>query len=143
MSNSKLQLKILATNWGFEGSLKEYITKVKKEGYDGIEIWWPLDEKELNELVSLLNDNGLEVGFLCGAQDVNYKEHFEFFKNMVDAAVTNKRIKPLYINCHSGRDYFTFEQNKSFIDHTTMMAKQTGIKILHETHRSRILYSAP
>ncbi len=143
MSNSNLQLKILATNWGFEGSIKEYITKVKQEGYDGIEIWWPMDEKELNELVSLLNDNGLQVGFLCGAQDVNYKEHFEFFKKMVDAAVTNKKIKPLYINCHSGRDYYTFEQNKSFIDHTTMMAKQTGIKILHETHRSRILYSAP
>lgn len=143
MSNSNLQLKVLATNWGFEGTPKEYISKVKKEGYDGIEIWWPMDDKELNELVSLLNDNGLEVGFLCGAQDVNYKEHLEFFKKMVDAAVTNKKVKPLYINCHSGRDYFTFEQNKSFIEHTTMMAKQTGVKILHETHRSRILYSAP
>ena len=40
MSNSKLQLKVLATNWGFEGTLRDYIAKVKKEGYDGIEIWW-------------------------------------------------------------------------------------------------------
>lgn len=140
---SNLQLKILATNWGFEGTLKEYITKVKQEGYDGIEMWWPMDEKELNELVSLLKENNLEVGFLCGSQDVNYKEHFEFFKKMVEAAATTRLIKPLYINCHSGRDYFTYEQNKTFIDYTTMMSKQTGIKILHETHRSRIMYSAP
>ena len=143
MSNSNLQLKILATNWGFDGTLEEYITKVKQEGYDGIEIWWPMDEKELNELAGLLDKNGLQAGFLCGAQDTNYAEHFNFFKKMVDAAATNKLIKPLYINCHSGRDYFSYEQNKTFIDHTIALSKKTGIKILHETHRSRIMYSAP
>jgi sugar phosphate isomerase/epimerase len=62
---------------------------------------------------------------------------------MVDAAAYNKLIKPLYINCHSGRDYFSYEQNKSFIDHTIALSKKTGIKVLHETHRSRIMYSAP
>ena len=143
MSNPNLQLKILATNWGFEGTLKEYITKVKQEGYDGIEIWWPMDEKELNELAGLLDKNGLQAGFLCGAQDINYTEHFNFFKKMVDAAATNNLIKPLYINCHSGRDYFSYEQNTTFIDHTIALSKKTGIKILHETHRSRIMYSAP
>jgi sugar phosphate isomerase/epimerase len=143
MSNSNLQLKVLATNWGFEGTLRDYITKVKQEGYDGIEIWWPMDERELTELAGLLNENDLEAGFLCGAQDINYTEHFNFFKKMVDAAATNRLIRPLYINCHSGRDYFTYEQNKSFIDFTIALSKKTGIKILHETHRSRIMYSAP
>ena len=143
MSTTNLQLKILATNWGFDGTLTEYITKVKQEGYDGIEIWWPMDEKELNELAGLLDKHNLRAGFLCGAQDINYTEHFNFFKKMVDAAATNKLIKPLYINCHSGRDYFSFDQNKSFIDHTIALSKKTGIKILHETHRSRIMYSAP
>lgn len=143
MDDNTFQLKVLATNWGFEGSMKQYIEKVKQEGYDGIESWWPMEEKELHEMADLLTKHNLQVGFLCGAQDVNYQEHFNFFKRMVDAAATNKLLKPLYINCHSGRDYFTFEQNKSFIDHTTKLAQQTGIKICHETHRSRILYSAP
>jgi hypothetical protein len=62
---------------------------------------------------------------------------------MVEAAASNRLIKPLYINCHSGRDYFTYEQNKSFIDFTIALSKKTGIKILHETHRSRIMYAAP
>jgi sugar phosphate isomerase/epimerase len=143
MSQSKLQLKILATNWGFEGSLKQYITKVKQEGYDGIETWWPMDEKELNELAELLHANRLQVGFLCGAQDVNYAQHLDFFRKMTEAAATNRLLNPLYINCHSGRDYFTFEQNKSFIDFTTQLSQNTGIKICHETHRSRILFAAP
>lgn len=143
MNDSTFRLKVLATNWGFEGSMQEYIAKVKQEGYDGIEIWWPMEEKELNELADLLTKNKLEVGFLCGAQDTNYQEHFTFFKKMVEAAAMNKLLKPLYINCHSGRDYFTYEQNKSFIDFTTPLARQTGIKICHETHRSRILFAAP
>jgi sugar phosphate isomerase/epimerase len=143
MSQSKLQLKILATNWGFEGTLKQYITKVKQEGYDGIETWWPMDEKELNELAELLHANQLQVGFLCGAQDVNYAQHLDFFRKMTEAAATNSLLKPLYINCHSGRDYFSFEQNKTFIDFTTQLSRSTGIKICHETHRSRILFAAP
>jgi sugar phosphate isomerase/epimerase len=143
MNDTTFSLKLLATNWGFEGSMKEYISRVKKEGYDGIEIWWPMDEKELNELAELLTANNLEVGFLCGAQDTNYQEHFTFFTKMVEAAATNKLLKPLYINCHSGRDYFSYEQNKSFIDFTIPLAKKTGLKICHETHRSRILFAAP
>jgi sugar phosphate isomerase/epimerase len=142
-TNANFRLKILATNWGYEGSIDEYCTKVKKEGYDGIEIWWPLDKAEQDKLFSLLKKHQLEVGFLTAGHESNYKEHFSTFTKMIDAAAGNTIQKPLYINCHSGRDYFSYEDNKSFIDHTTQLSKQTGIKICHETHRSRMLYSAP
>ena len=59
MTNPKIQLKIRATNWGFEGTLKEYLSKVKQEGYDGIEMWYPFDEKELKELATLLKEYDL------------------------------------------------------------------------------------
>ena len=36
--NKNFELKLLATNWGFEGSMDAYCDKVKKAGYDGIEI---------------------------------------------------------------------------------------------------------
>ncbi|MBY0434254.1 MAG: sugar phosphate isomerase/epimerase, partial [Cyclobacteriaceae bacterium] len=62
------------------------------------------------------------------------------FKVSVEAAVG---WKPLYINCHSGRDHFSYDQNKTFIDLTTELSKRTQVPIYHETHRSRILYSAP
>lgn len=141
--SKNFELKILATNWGFPGTLDEYMAKVKKEGYDGIEIWWPMEKKDQDGLFATLKKYNLEVGFLCGAQQSNYKEHFEFFKKMIDAAATNNIQKPLYINCHSGRDYFTYEENKSFIDHTTPLSKSTRIIICHETHRSRMLFAAP
>lgn len=142
-NQSNFKLKILATNWGFGGTLDEYCAKVKKEGYDGIEIWWPTDKAEQDKLFSLLKKYQLEVGFLTAGHESNYKDHFETFKNMIDAAAHNKIQKPLYINCHSGRDYFSYEDNRTLIDYTTDLAKMTGIKICHETHRSRMLYSAP
>lgn len=141
--DTNFQLKILATNWGFTGSLDEYCTRVKKEGYDGIEIWWPLERKDQDELFTVLKKYQLEVGFLCGSGQSDFKEHLDSFKKMTDAAAGTKNQKPLYINCHSGRDYFSFDENLAFINHTIQLAKSSGINIYHETHRSRILYSAP
>jgi sugar phosphate isomerase/epimerase len=141
--NNNFKLKVLATNWGFNGTLDAYCAKAKKEGYDGIEIWWPLEKKDQDELFSLLKKHDLEVGFLCAGSDSNYQKHFDQFTQMIDAAVNQNTQRPLYINCHSGRDYFSYEQGKTFVDHTIALAKSTGIKICHETHRSRLLYSAP
>jgi sugar phosphate isomerase/epimerase len=141
--NNNFKLKLLATNWGFNGTLDEYCAKVKKDGYDGIEIWWPLEKKDQDELFSLLKKHELEVGFLCAGSDSNYKKHFDQFVQMIDAAANESIQRPLYINCHSGRDYFTYEEGKTFISHTSALAKSTGIKICHETHRSRLLYAAP
>jgi len=140
--NNIFQLKVLATNWGFDGTIDDYCAKVKKNNYDGIEIWWPTEQKGQDELFAALKKYDLEVGFLTAGHESNYNDHFKTFTNMIDAAATNKIQRPLYINCHSGRDYFSYEQGKSFIDHTTQLAKSTGIKICHETHRSRLLYSS-
>src|SRR5687768_14191454 len=101
-SDPKLQLQILATNWGFPGNLDSYCAKVKAEGYDGIEIWWPMEKKAQDELFGILKNYGLAVGFLCGAGQAVYKEHFAQFVAMTSAAAKNKIQRPLYINCHSG-----------------------------------------
>ncbi len=141
--NTNFELLILATNWGFNGSLDQYCSRVKEEGYNGIEIWWPTSKKDQDELFAVLEKYKLEVGFLCGGQEADFNTHLSSFTQMTNAAATNSYRKPLYINCHSGRDFFQYDQNSAFIDFTTELSKQTGILICHETHRSRILYSAP
>jgi sugar phosphate isomerase/epimerase len=138
-----LELKLLATNWGFNGSLNDYCARVKSEGYDGIEIWWPIDKTGQDDLFAALKKYKLDVGFLCGASQSTWQEHLTAFKKMIDAAAQNTIQKPLYINCHSGRDFFSYDENKAFIDHTTQLSKRTGILICHETHRSRMLFAAP
>ena len=95
-----------------------------KEGYDGIEIWWPGEANGQQELFTALKKHSLDVGFLCGGYQPDWKEHLAFFKKVTTEAATNKVQKPLYINCHSGRDHFGFEQNKAFIDHTSNLKRK-------------------
>jgi sugar phosphate isomerase/epimerase len=142
-TNMDFKLKLLATKWGFTGTMDEFCSKVKKEGYDGMEIWWPTEQKDQDEVFQALKKYELEVGFLTAGHEANFNDNFASFKKMIDAAAANKVQKPLYINCHSGKDYFSSEQGKQIIEHTLALSKSAGIKICHETHRSRLLYSAP
>jgi sugar phosphate isomerase/epimerase len=135
-------MKILATNWGFTGTLEEYLRRVVQEGYDGIEMLWPSEKKEQQHLVSVLRNNKIETGFLCASFEKDWKEHLNSFKKLVDTALSSG-LDLLYINCHSGRDFYLFEQNASFIEFTIEQSKQSGVLICHETHRSRLLFSAP
>jgi sugar phosphate isomerase/epimerase len=133
----------MATNWGFAGTLDTFCAKAKKEGYDGIELWWPTDDKKAqDEMFAALKTHGLEIGFLCGGSQTNPQEHLDFYKKMIDAAARQNILRPLYINNHSGRDHFSFDENKKFIEHTNTLAKETGILICHETHRGRMLFAA-
>jgi sugar phosphate isomerase/epimerase len=141
--NTAFNLKIFNTNWGFKGSMDAFCAETKAAGYDGVEIWWSDDVKDQNELFNALKKHGLEIGFLVGHWSPDFKTHLTEFTKLLENAVNQKVQKPMYINCHSGRDYFSFEQNMQFVDVTTRISKQTGIKIMHESHRSRIMYSAP
>jgi sugar phosphate isomerase/epimerase len=135
-------LKIFATNWGFSGTMDAFCEKVKKEGYDGIEVWWNSSKTIQDELFSALKKHQLEVGFLVSGDDKDFKKHTEtFVKNLSESSFQTTQ-KPSYINCHSGKDFFTYEENKTFIDLTTETHKKTGIPIYHETHRGRMLFAA-
>ncbi|WP_228450624.1 sugar phosphate isomerase/epimerase family protein [Chryseolinea soli] len=134
------ELLIFATNWGYTGSWDEFCAAIKKEGYDGAEAWYPLDATERKSFLDAFHKHNLKYGFLVGGSEADYQKHFQQFKTSLEpAALAN----PVYINCHSGRDHFSFEQNKTFIDLTTEVSERTKVPIYHETHRSRILYAAP
>lgn len=134
------ELLIFATNWGFEGSWNDFCTQIKKEGYDGSEAWCPDDEKERRSLFDTFKEHGLKIGLLVAGAGKEFQKHYAQFERNLKIAAEQR---PLYINCHSGQDYFSFDENKKFIDLTTSVSEHTGVPIYHETHRSRILYSAP
>jgi sugar phosphate isomerase/epimerase len=134
-------LKIMAPYWGFNGSVSDFCKKAKQDGYDGVEILWSAEIAK--ELFSALKTHQLAVGFLCRGDEPIPAPHFSTFQKVLREAIDNPYQKPLYINVHSGKDFFTYEENKRFIDFTVQYAKEKGVPIYHETHRSRMLYSAP
>lgn len=142
-SKAGYSLTFMATDWGFSGSVDVFCAAAKQAGYDGIEVWWPGQIEAQKALFSALKENQLQVGFLCGGSGADVKQHIAGFFKQVDAVCANSYQKPLYINCHSGKDYFAFEDNALFIDYTLKKSNETGIPIYHETHRGRMLFAAP
>lgn len=134
------ELLILATNWGFDGSWDEFCSRIKRDGYDGAEVWYPVDEKPRTEFLAAIQKHNLKFAFLFGGSDYRYEDHLKQFRSALEDAVS---LKPVFINSHSGKDHFTFEQNSAFIEFTGSLSAKSGIPIYHETHRGRILYSAP
>lgn len=134
------ELQVFATNWGFSGSWETFAQRIKDAGYAGAELWIPGEPRERDAMAEALAKRNLKLGALVGGGSSNPNAHLQEFQDALAAAVA---MKPVYINCHSGKDFFSVAQNRSFITHTQSVAVQTGIPIYHETHRGRMLYSAP
>lgn len=140
-SQEKKQLQFFQTDWGRSISWDAFCEKTKASGYDGLETWFPSDEKSQLELKAALEKFDLKVGFLNGTNkslpfEESLKTYTEHFKTLIV-------WDPAYINCHTGNDFFTFEQNKAFIDAANKIAKENDIPIYHETHRGRFSYNLP
>lgn len=134
-----VQLKFFATNWGWTGTWDAFCEKAKGAGYDGIEVWLPSEEENQKEMLAAVKKYGLQLAFLCGGWDDNASKQYDGFEKYLKRELS---FKPVYINCHTGRDFFSFEQNQRFIELTIKLSRDSGIPIYHETHRSRFSYSA-
>lgn len=132
-------LKILNTNWGFNGGRSDFFAKTKEVGYDGVEVWTPLEPADRDDFLATSQRFNLPFGLLCGGSDPDFSKHLAQFEASLEKAIA---MKPLYINCHSGRDWFSFEQNSQFIALTSRLSQSSGIPIYHETHRGRMLFAA-
>jgi hypothetical protein len=93
----------------------------------------------MKTLTDTVSHAGLKLGLLAGGHDVNPTLHKKQFAEAIDRAIS---LKPIYINCHSGKDYFSFEDNAEMLAMTFKRSTESGIPIYHETHRGRMLFAA-
>ena len=133
-------LTVLATNWGFDGSWDDFAKQAAASGYDGVEVWVPGDERDRDAFLAAMQKHNLKFGLLAGGSDRDPLKHLEQYLKGLEAGL---RMKPLYVNSHSGRDHFSFDQNLKFIRESIRISGVHNIPVYHETHRGRILYSAP
>ncbi|WP_247656571.1 sugar phosphate isomerase/epimerase [Maribacter sp. MMG018] len=129
------------TDWGRTSSWDTFCEKTKAAGYDGIEIWFPKDAEDQKNLKAALKKHDLKVGFLNGTnKSMPFQESLKTYGEHLKMLTT---WSPVYINCHTGSDFFTFEQNKAFIDIANQISKESNIPIYHETHRGRFSFNLP
>ena len=133
------ELIIYATRWGFRGSMDEFCRRVKEEGYDGVEDWLPGDKAQEEALFEALEKYNLRFGLLAGSGGDTFDQHMKSYAANLDRALERK---PDFINCHAGRDFFSFDQARQIIESGKKKSKDSGIPVYQETHRSRMLFAA-
>jgi len=131
-----MEYKLIYPRWGSaQIPWPEFLEKLKNNGYHGVEANLPQSQKEKKEIIGALKDVGMDfIGQHYETKEVNFNKHKESLKrhlyNLVDS-------EPLLINSHTGMDFFSFSQNVELIELALAIEEETGIKISHETHRSR------
>lgn len=125
--------------WGMESlSYAEAAKRAKAAGYDGLEI--NAGPTQRADAVRIMREHGLEVVLMAFGGGSDFTEHQRRYRDDLLAIAAHK---PLFINAHTGHDYFTFDQNITLLQTAAEVAQQTGVRVLHETHRGRFSYSAP
>jgi len=141
-----MQIKYTCTYWGCENlGAKNFLEKVIANGYQGVEINFPEDESFIKEFMVELGQIRKEVnpGFVFIAQQVlpNKNESPQAYgARMRERLEFLVSLNPDYINSHTGKDYFEFDENSEIISLAEQISKSAGIPIWHEIHRGRFSF---
>ncbi|WP_190809799.1 sugar phosphate isomerase/epimerase [Flagellimonas sp. S3867] len=129
------------TNWGNTLSWDAFCERAKTSGFDGIDIWLPSKSESQDALKIALKKHGLLLNLMHGTnKSIPFKQSLVQFEEKLKALI---QWNPVLINCHTGSDFFTQEQNQAFIDIGNKISSESGIPVYHETHRGRFSYNLP
>ncbi len=125
--------------WGLDQlGTEAMLAKIKAAGFDGVEIGIPTDRASRRELRLLLQKYKLG----CIAHQYQAEGDFDTYKKAFRKSLESAAsFQPLLINSHTGKDFWTFEQNNELVEIGFEVEDEYDLPILHETHRGRFLYS--
>lgn len=143
VNNGKIMnIYFLCTYWGKDTlSPEDFTQKVISADYNGMEVNPPSDLDFINRLRNQVERHKL---LLVAQQWLPPKnERFSDYRHRyLQQLELLASLNPLFINSHTGKDFFSFEDNCILLEDTFEFSEKTGIKIVHETHRGRFAYSA-
>ena len=123
--------------WGLPGKFADLFPGIKKQGYEAIEVGLSEIVDQAEEFCSLLDQYGFEYIPQIFTTGNNVEEHVQAFQRDVRRA---KVFNPRFINCHAGRDTWTFEESVQFYERVLAIEEEEGVNVAHETHRGRVLF---
>ncbi|MES2277485.1 MAG: TIM barrel protein [Bacteroidota bacterium] len=142
-----MDIKFYAPRWGSENiPWPEFAAKAVADGYDGVEVFPLQSLHEQDALLHALEDNNLELALLHSEQTEgkDFGRYKAALKKNLDILATYQtaKLKPQFINSHTGREYYTREQMAECFIICDNFSQKTGIKVIHETHRNKWAYAA-
>ncbi|MCX8472498.1 MAG: sugar phosphate isomerase/epimerase [Sediminibacterium sp.] len=143
-----MKINYCGTFWGSEDDLPNvFVKKILDAHYDGIEINLPAAAdpftktfiRELENVQSKINN------FTFIAQQLTAPDNdtvADFIRRMEKSLLELVSYQPTFINAHTGKDYFSFDDNCKVLEAALNLSRKTGVHILHETHRGRFSFQA-
>lgn len=140
-----MQLKFCCTHWGNETkSPVDFLKDVVRDGFSGAEI--NLAAGFFNDLFQTALDDLRRDGFVFIAQQVldqRIESADEHIERLLERLRFLSEFAPDFINSHTGKDFYSFDDNCRIIESLENFSAQTGIPIVHETHRGRFTFHLP
>jgi sugar phosphate isomerase/epimerase len=142
-----MQTKFSSTYWGSEHlSPSQFITNIAAAGFEGAELFLsPPDTITDAFLLAIENIRKQNPDFYFITLQLPFpkEDTVAGHVKVMEANYTKlAALNPLFINSHTGRDYFSFDDNCKIIDAAMNFSAKNGVRILHETHRGRFSFHA-
>ncbi|WP_228530395.1 sugar phosphate isomerase/epimerase family protein [Tamlana sp. I1] len=129
--------------WGSDHlSNDDFFTKVKDAGYDGVE--YPIGSQVSKHVLDTFWEGAVnnDLKIIIQHYDTrvsNFTEHADIYAAWFEKIAAYPCVK---VNSQTGKDYFSFEQNKQLIDIADDFAAKHKVSVLHETHRNKFSFAA-
>jgi len=123
----------------WDDPLEDFLQRVQAGGFEATEIYLGSLRESPAEIARLHSSYGLQLIGQILTQGQTYQEHMKSLETQFEFAA---QCQVAFINSHTGRDIFQFEENVQIFERLLQLSESSGIPILIETHRGRPTYSA-
>jgi sugar phosphate isomerase/epimerase len=137
-----MKLDFFCPLWGSENLPFETLcAKAADAGYAGLELGFPLgDEATRERYLRAMEQHGLTyIAQHWETIDPDVEKHIDEYRRRLEWAV---EASPLFVNSQTGRDWFSMEDNQRIIEVAKQISAESGVKIVHETHRGKFSFCA-
>ncbi|WP_334152766.1 sugar phosphate isomerase/epimerase family protein [Microbacterium sp.] len=132
---------VLMTDWVAAAPVGDLVARAVEQGYDGVEVWWPRDPELQRRLGGVVASTGAALSLLVGSAHPDPATHIaEIERQLHD--VSRSGCTPLHVTLHAGRDHWSDADHDRLAERIVESRSTTGLDILVELHRSRMLYAA-
>ena len=123
----------------WDDPLEIFLERVVASGFEATEIYLGSLHESSSEIARLHKAYRLRLIGQILTQGQSYQDHIKSLESQFEFVA---QCEVAFINSHTGRDIFSFEENVQIFERLTQLSQGSGIPILVETHRGRPTYSA-
>jgi hypothetical protein len=124
----------------YDRPLDWFTQQAVSTGWQATEIYLKGRPESREEILRLHRESGLKLIAQISSTGSTPAEHLASLRTNYQHALA---YEPLFVTSHTGRDIFSFDENRMLFEGALELSLREGVPLLHETHRGRALFTGP